>query len=85
LIDFKEKPVVKYNVSMGVYMANRDVLHYVPEGQPYGFDNLMIDLIAANNPARVKPFDGYWLDIGRPDDYSQAIDEFEILKERFLR
>jgi NDP-sugar pyrophosphorylase family protein len=45
----------------------------------------MLDLIADNNPAGVMRFDGYWLDIGRPDDYSQAIDEFESLKDKFLR
>jgi len=30
------------------------------------------------------PFDGYWLDIGRPDDYEQAVEEFERLKGQFL-
>jgi len=28
--------------------------------------------------------DGYWLDIGRPDDYAQAIEEFESMRSRFL-
>lgn len=82
---FQEKPVIKYDVSMGIYMVNRGVLTYIPESQSYGFDNLMIDLIRDNNPVSVKKFDGYWLDIGRSDDYSQAIDEFELLKEKFLR
>jgi NDP-sugar pyrophosphorylase family protein len=82
---FKEKPVIRYDVSMGVYMVSRDVLSYIPADQAYGFDNLMIDLISDKHPAAVKKFDGYWLDIGRSDDYSKAIDEFEILKGRFLR
>jgi NDP-mannose synthase len=82
---FQEKPIIRYDVSMGIYMVSRDVLQYIPEGQVYGFDNLMIDLIKDNNPAIVKKFDGYWLDIGRSDDYSRAIDEFEILKGNFLR
>ena len=85
LAGFQEKPVIRYDVSMGVYMVSRDVLSYIPAGQPYGFDHLMLDLIADNNPAGVIKFDGYWLDIGRPDDYSQAIDEFEFLKDKFLR
>ena len=82
---FQEKPIIRYDVSMGIYMVSRDVLPYIPEGQAYGFDNLMIELIRDNNPAAVKKFEGYWLDIGRSDDYSQAIDEFETLKGRFLR
>ncbi len=85
LIGFKEKPILRYNVSMGIYMTNRQVFKYIPEGVAYGFDNLMLDLIKDNNPAGVKRFNGYWLDIGRPDDYMQAIDEFEMLKEKFIK
>ena len=84
LSDFQEKPVSSYDVSMGIYMVSRDVLQYIPEGQPYGFDRLMLDLIEANKPASVSKYSGYWLDIGRPDDYTQAIDEFEKLKSSFL-
>lgn len=82
---FQEKPVIRYDVSMGVYMVSRDVLPYIPEGQPYGFDHLMIDLIRNNSPAVVKKFDGYWLDIGRPDDYVAAIDIFEKMKATLLK
>jgi NDP-sugar pyrophosphorylase family protein len=32
----------------------------------------------------VEPHGGYWLDIGRPDDYVRAIDEFEGLKPQLL-
>lgn len=84
LRQFSEKPVLSCEVSMGVYMVNRDVLQYVPVGEPYGFDQLMLALLAGNKTVRVKPFTGYWLDIGRPDDYAQAIDEFDGMKHRFL-
>jgi NDP-sugar pyrophosphorylase family protein len=85
LCGFQEKPVVHYEVSMGIYMMNREVLNYIPEGEPYGFDHLMEDLIKADNLAHTLKFDGYWLDIGRADDYMRAIDEFEHLKQRFLK
>jgi len=84
LVNFREKPVISYDVSMGVYMVNRRILEYIPRGQPYGFDHLMVEMIEAGEPASVKKHDGYWLDIGRPDDYTQAIEEFETLKDRFL-
>ncbi|MEW6165113.1 MAG: sugar phosphate nucleotidyltransferase [Pseudomonadota bacterium] len=84
LTGFKEKPSRKYLVSMGVYMASRSILDFIPEGRSYGFDNLMLDLMAAGKPASVRKFEGYWLDIGRPDDYVQAIEEFEQMKQRFL-
>jgi NDP-sugar pyrophosphorylase family protein len=81
---FHEKPTSHYEVSMGIYMVNRDVLTFVPAEQLYGFDGLMRDLLADGQRVDVKPFDGYWLDIGRPDDYMQAIEEFASMKSRFI-
>lgn len=81
---FIEKPSKSIEVSMGIYMVSRDILSYVPESGPYGFDNLMLDLLKDKKKVRVESFEGYWLDIGRPDDYMQAIDEFGDMKERFL-
>jgi NDP-sugar pyrophosphorylase family protein len=77
LVNFVEKPTTRYNVSMGVYMANKKILDYIPENQLYGFDHLMLDLIKFKNPATVKVHSGYWLDIGRPDDYEKACNDFE--------
>jgi NDP-sugar pyrophosphorylase family protein len=85
LTGFHEKPQSAYQVSMGIYMASRRAVAAIPKGGVYGFDNLMLDLIAAGQDVSVSRFDGYWLDIGRPDDYLQAIEEFESMKERFLQ
>lgn len=84
LTGFHEKPKTTYKVSMGIYMVNREVLDFIPKGSPYGFDNLMIDLLRSVKKVSIKSFDGYWLDIGRPDDYIQAIEEFENMKDRFF-
>jgi NDP-sugar pyrophosphorylase family protein len=84
LSGFEEKPHLVYEVSMGVYMCSREVLSFIPKGKPYGFDQLMLDLIRARRPARVRRHAGYWLDIGRPDDYQQAIEDFDRLRTRFL-
>ena len=84
LAGFQEKPVTAYEVSMGVYMVSREILPYVPSQRPFGFDQLMRDLLEAGQTVHVRKFDGYWLDIGRGDDYLQAIDEFSVLKQRFL-
>ena len=80
---FHEKPSTSYEVSMGVYMANHDILKYLPEGA-YGFDNLMLDLISDKCDVKVESYSGYWLDIGRPDDYMKAIEEFEGSRGKFL-
>lgn len=85
LIGFMEKPITKYNVSMGIYMLNKEILEYIPRDTFYGFDNLMYDLLKYNKRVLVNKYEGYWLDIGRPDDYMQAIDEYEKMKEKFLK
>lgn len=84
LTGFREKPTVDYLVSMGVYAVSRAVLDLVPPDVAYGFDHLMTDMLRAGRPVHVSVYDGYWMDIGRPDDYLQAIDEFDQRKERLL-
>jgi len=81
LTGFKEKPTTEYLVSMGIYMMSKKIMEYVPHDEAYGFDNLMLDLLKDNKHVAVNEFDGYWLDIGRPDDYMQAIEEFSKMKE----
>lgn len=81
---FQEKPVTDYEVSMGIYMVSRSILPFIPVQRPFGFDDLMRDLLNARQTVHVRRFNGYWLDIGRADDYQQAIDEFASTKQRFL-
>jgi NDP-sugar pyrophosphorylase family protein len=85
LIQFREKPVSRFNVSMGIYIASKAILDIIPADTFYGFDHLMLDLIKAGKPATVKEHSGYWLDIGRPDDYQIAIDNFEKDSTQFLK
>ena len=84
LVGFREKPKSQYEVSMGVYMVSREAAKIVPDNMPYGFDDLMLHLIDAKQNVVVQEFDGYWLDIGRPDDYLQAIEEFDAMKYKFI-
>ena len=65
-------------------MSRRTLEHY-PRGTALGFDDLILDLLARGEPTASYPFDGYWLDIGRPDDYDRANDEFETMMPRLLR
>jgi len=80
LTGFSEKPKTNYLVSMGVYCVSRRVLEWIPEDQPFGFDQLMLKLIAAGESVKVEPHPGYWLDIGRPDDYHRAVEDWPQLK-----
>ena len=83
-VGFREKPEYDFNVSMGVYVFNRDVLRYVPTDQPFGFDNLMITLLHQKEKINIYQYNGYWLDIGRPEDYEKANEDIERLKGLLL-
>lgn len=84
IVAFREKPTYHFNVSMGVYVFSKEILGYVPEGEPFGFDQLMYALTAKKAPVFSYPHTGYWLDIGRPDDYARSIEEFEQYRDKFL-
>jgi NDP-mannose synthase len=73
---FSEKPTMECDVSMGVYALARRVLDRFEPGLPYGFDDLLLDQLRTSGPPRAYRFDGYWLDIGRPEDYDRANEEF---------
>jgi len=45
----------------------------------------MNDLIQNNLPPKLINFDGYWLDIGRPEDYQIAVEKFESERSKFLK
>lgn len=81
LNNFWEKPTNKFEVSMGVYMLNNKVLSLIPKNKAFGFDQLMHAMLKEKRNVVVKKHHGYWLDIGRPDDYEQAaIDYNKIVK-----
>ncbi|MBO7934844.1 MULTISPECIES: nucleotidyltransferase family protein [Streptomyces] len=85
VVAFTEKPSMNYHVSMGVYGLSRSTLADYTPGLPLGFDELVLDLIRARNEPHAYEFDGYWLDIGRPDDYDRANAEFTTRKSHLLK
>lgn len=82
LVEFKEKPTYEFDVSMGIYCINRSIIEELPKDIAYGFDNLMTDSLAKKQNVNIYPFSGYWLDIGRPDDYQYADENFYVLSAK---
>ncbi|MEE1942853.1 nucleotidyltransferase family protein [Streptomyces sp. TRM 70361] len=82
---FAEKPRMDYRVSMGVYGVSRTALARYTPGLPLGFDEVVLDLLAEDAPPYAYEFEGYWLDIGRPDDYDRANAEFTAHHGRLFR
>ena len=69
---------------MGIYIFEPDVLAYIPRGQYLDFPDLVLTLIAAGEKVVGYQFEGYWQDLGRPDDYETAAQDFEKLRSQFL-
>lgn len=84
LTGYVEKPSFDYRVSMGIYCFDTRVLGMLKHNEHRDFPDLVKSLIAAGEPVASYPFDGYWLDMGRPDDYATAIEEFESRRSLFL-
>jgi NDP-sugar pyrophosphorylase family protein len=82
---YTEKPKYDYNVSMGVYVFEPHILEHIPSGEYFDFPTLVQHLLDHEEPVSGYPFSGYWLDIGRPDDYQQAVIDFEHMRSMFLR
>lgn len=84
LRDYIEKPSYRFHVSMGIYVFEPRVLNFIPYNKYLDFPDLILKLIASGERVIGHPFDGYWQDLGRADDYEQAIQDFEGLKPQIL-
>ncbi|MCX4386387.1 nucleotidyltransferase family protein [Micromonospora peucetia] len=71
VIGYDEKPTLKLDVSMGAYAMSPAALAEIPEG-PYDMPQLILDLLGKGRRVTSRRHEGFWLDIGRVDDYSLA-------------
>jgi NDP-mannose synthase len=84
LVGYIEKPTYELQVSMGIYVFEPRVLNYIDYKTYLDFPDLVLRLIEAGELVVGFPFSGYWQDLGRPDDYEQAVQDFESLKGEIL-
>lgn len=77
LIGFREKPEVQFVVSMGIYAVSKKVAEYIPADQYFGFDMLMNSFLEKKMEVAIYEHAGYWMDIGRPEDYTKADSDIE--------
>lgn len=84
VVGYIEKPTYDYSVSMGIYLFEPRVINYIPKGEYLDFPNLVHLLLGAREKVVGYTFEGYWQDLGRPDDYEQANQDFEQLRSEFL-
>lgn len=73
LTGYEEKPEISCAVSMGVYALEPSVLAFLPEGEPFDIPDLVRVLLAEGLPVGAYRHDGLWFDIGRKEDYEEAV------------
>lgn len=81
LLDYLEKPVFTYSISMGAYVFSRRVLAYLQKGERVDLPDLVKRLIRNEQTVALYKFDGYWRDIGTVEDYEQANREFASVRD----
>ena len=72
LVAYDEKPESSLTVSMGVYVMEPEVLERIPASGYFDFPQLVELLLDEGLRVGTYPFSGFWLDIGRRDDYEAA-------------
>ena len=85
LIKFKEKPINKIDISLGIYMVNKKVVKLIPKNKKFGFNNLIEIMLKNNKIVKAYKTKKLWFDIGKAKDLSEATDYFIKYKTRFLK
>jgi NDP-mannose synthase len=80
---YQEKPTLELPISMGLYIISPGLLDLIPDGR-YDMPQLVIDALAAGRRVTAYGHGGFWLDIGRVEDYARANEEFSANPEAFL-
>ena len=79
-----EKPTHSYQVSMGVYALSRATVGLIREDEAIGMPDLLMRAVGEGRRVACHRFAGYWLDIGRVEDYETAQQEFEQRRDRLV-
>jgi NDP-sugar pyrophosphorylase family protein len=84
LTRYIEKPTLSYSVSMGIYIFERRVLKWIPQGDYLDFPELIQKLIRKKEKVMCYPSKDFWLDIGRHEDYEEAQIQFQKMRKTLL-
>jgi NDP-mannose synthase len=84
VLEYSEKPEFEYQVSMGVYIISPSVHRGISRDERLDFPDLVTHLLESSQPVVGYPFAGHWIDIGRPEDYAKASEEFQQNFSLFL-
>lgn len=67
-----EKPTYTYYSNAGIYLFKRSHVNLIPKDTKFNATDLMDKLMADGKKVLHFPIHGYWLDIGKPQDFEKA-------------
>ncbi len=70
----KEKPTYNYYANAGIYLIKRKLFDLIPDDVFYNATDFIDTLIAKQFKVIRYPLTGYWIDIGKHEDYQKAQD-----------
>jgi dTDP-glucose pyrophosphorylase len=76
----KEKPTYTHYSNAGIYLMKKEVIDLVPKNQFYNATDLIEKLIQDGKKVVSYPLVGYWLDIGKHDDFLKAEQDINKIK-----
>lgn len=71
----KEKPSFYYYANAGIYLIKKELLSLIPKDTFYNATDFMDKLINLGKKVIRYPIAGYWIDIGKPEDF-KSVQEF---------
>lgn len=75
----KEKPSYTYYSNAGIYLAKKELINLVPDNQFFNVTDLMELLIKNGKKLMSYPLIGYWLDIGKHEDFKKAQEDIKYI------
>ncbi len=78
---FEEKPTYTYYSNGGIYLIKRSIIEELNEGERCDATDLMQQLIDSGRRLTYFPIVGYWIDIGKPEDYKKAQEFVKYIKK----
>lgn len=77
---FKEKPTYTHYSNTGIYLMKKEVIDLIPKNEAFNATDLMEQLIQEGKKVVAYPFVGYWLDIGKHEDFQKAQNDIKSIK-----
>lgn len=80
VLSLKEKPKYTYYSNAGIYLLKTSLLSMIPNGSFFDITDLMDKVLAMDYKLLTYPINGYWLDIGKHEDFKKAQQDIKHIR-----